>query len=110
MTGGGSGGSVYKYVLARAGNGNVTSAAQKVVMSGTSEETNWSYGYEPLDRLLNSSDGGTKQFTYGYDRYGNRLNQLGGGGPTPQFLFDTKNQITLAGGFREPGDRRDVLW
>ena len=87
MTGGADGGSVYKYLLARAGNGNITSADDNV-------NGKWSYGYDPLDRLLNANKDGNA-FSWTYDRYGNRLSQSGGG-YTPNLTYEN-NKITNSG-------------
>jgi RHS repeat-associated protein len=59
------------------------------------------FGYDEFNRLTSRTvTGGTAQnFTYGYDRYGNRWSQTAAdGGPAPQLTFSsTTNRITSAG-------------
>jgi RHS repeat-associated protein len=70
--------SKYSYALARAPNGNITSATDTV-------NQNWTYSYDALNRLICSSlsangtcpTSGTPTFSYTYDRFGNRWNQTG---------------------------------
>jgi RHS repeat-associated protein len=70
--------SKYSYALARALNGNITSATDTV-------NQNWTYSYDALNRLVCSSlpangtcpTSGTPTFSYTYDRFGNRWNQTG---------------------------------
>jgi RHS repeat-associated protein len=57
------------------------------------------YGYDEFDRLNSRSVyvGTANNFTYAYDRYGNRWQQTvtAGSGPQPQYSFNTaKNQIS----------------
>lgn len=58
-----------------------------------------SYGYDDLNRLASQTvtSGAADNFTYLYDRYGNRWQQnvTGGSGPAPQFTFNkATNQIS----------------
>jgi RHS repeat-associated protein len=59
------------------------------------------FGYDEFNRLTSRTvTGGTAQnYTYGYDRYGNRWSQTAvDGGPSPQLSFSTAtNQITSTG-------------
>jgi RHS repeat-associated protein len=59
-----------------------------------------SYGYDEFNRL--NAESGPASFTYGYDRWGNRLNQTvtQGSGPSPQLSVDpTSNRITATSGY-----------
>ena len=60
------------------------------------------FGYDGFNRLTSRTVAGSsapQNYTYGYDRYGNRLSQTAAdGGPSPQLTFSsTTNQITSAG-------------
>ena len=61
---------------------------------------NWSYVYDPFNRLASSSkNAGAQTFSYDYDRYGNRWHQNAPqGGPAPQYTMDnTSNRISGSG-------------
>ena len=59
------------------------------------------FGYDESNRLTSRTvtSGTAQNFTYGYDRYGNRLSQTAAdGGPGPQLtISSTTNRITSAG-------------
>ena len=60
------------------------------------------FGYDEFNRLTSRTVAGSsapQNYTYGYDRYGNRWSQTAAdGGPSPQLTFSsTTNQITSAG-------------
>jgi RHS repeat-associated protein len=60
------------------------------------------FGYDEFNRLTARTVAGSsapQNYTYGYDRYGNRWSQTAAdGGPSPQLTFSsTTNQITSAG-------------
>jgi RHS repeat-associated protein len=61
--------------------------------SADSVNGNRSYTYDALNRLATSGDG-TNNFSYSYDRWGNRWNQTvtKGSGPQPSYSFNTNNQ------------------
>src|SRR6185437_13187630 len=69
-------------------DGNVWNVPTESVMGW------WSYGYDDLNRLRLSS-GPTTNFTYAYDRYGNRWQQnvTAGSGPGFSQAFDQSNHI-----------------
>jgi RHS repeat-associated protein len=54
------------------------------------------YGYDEFNRLASRSSSGNTEFTYVYDRYGNRWQQNAFlGGPSPQLTFNTAtNQVS----------------
>jgi len=62
-----------------------------IVTSQDSVNGNWSYSYDPLDRLARAAGRGT--FSYDYDRNGNRWrqNSLDGQGPSRQYPVDAAN-------------------
>jgi len=60
------------------------------------------FGYDEFNRLTSRTVAGSsapQNYTYGYDRYGNRWSQTAAdGGPSPQLTFSsTTNRITSAG-------------
>ncbi len=93
-------GSEYSYTLGYTGN-NITGADDS--------NGNWTYGYDAFDRIISSCshDGqhlcsGTPLlgFTYDYDPFGNRWDQLvtAGSGPNPDYTFNTStNRINNSG-------------
>jgi RHS repeat-associated protein len=90
-----SGGSeIYGYTVARQGVRTTTGC-------DTVLNQCMGFGYDEFNRLTSRTvTGGTAQnFTYGYDRYGNRWSQTAAdGGPAPQLTFSsTTNRITSAG-------------
>ncbi len=54
------------------------------------------YGYDEFNRLASRSSAGNTEFTYVYDRYGNRWQQNAlQGGPSPQLAFNkATNQVS----------------
>ncbi|HEX8817223.1 MAG TPA: RHS repeat-associated core domain-containing protein [Terriglobales bacterium] len=96
----GSNGSTYSYSLAYAGNGSVT--AKNEAYDGS-----WVYGYDQFNRLVSSCREGScpgspaQAFSYNYDEYGNRWEQIvtgGANGPQPDYSFNNaNNRITNAG-------------
>ena len=74
----------------------LTGSADSVLNQGST------YGYDEFNRLTSRTvnSGTTANFTYVYDRWGNRVQQnvTAGSGPTPQLSFNTgTNQITGSG-------------
>src|ERR1039457_636267 len=61
------------------------------------------YGYDEFNRLSTRtvSSGTPQNFTYVYDRWGNRWQQnvTAGSGPSPQYSFNTANNQISASGF-----------
>src|SRR5262249_41036046 len=80
-----SAGSAYSFSLGFASDYNITSGNDSV-------NGNWSYGYDQFNRLANASKTGVN-LTWAYDRFGNRWQQNGPGGPNPQYTIDTNNHI-----------------
>jgi RHS repeat-associated protein len=85
---------LYGYSLVHSGS-QVTASCDTVLNQCLS------FGYDEFNRLASRTvSGGTAQnFTYSYDRYGNRLSQTAvDGGPAPQLTISSAtNQITSAG-------------
>jgi RHS repeat-associated protein len=73
-------------------NGNV----QSVTYSGGGLSYSQSFGYDSLNRLTTSSESGSWSQTNGYDRYGNRWIDLGGGNQSLYFST-ANNRITTSG-------------
>ena len=49
-------------------------------------------GYDEFNRITSTSSYGTPEYSYTYDRYGNRWTQTAlQGGPSPSYLFNTAN-------------------
>jgi RHS repeat-associated protein len=67
----------------------------QVTSSSDSINTNYSYTYDDLARLKTAGNG-TNNFSYGYDRWGNRWNQTVtlGSGPQPSYGFGTSSTNT----------------
>ena len=64
--------------------------------SGGGLSNTQSFGYDALNRLTTSSESGSSwSQTNGYDQYGNRWIDLGGG--SHSLTFDTSNRITNSG-------------
>jgi RHS repeat-associated protein len=73
-------------------NGNV----QSIDYAGGGLSNTQSFGYDALNRLTTSSEScGSWSQTNGYDRYGNRWIDLGGG--SQSLTFNTSNRITNSG-------------
>jgi RHS repeat-associated protein len=73
-------------------NGNV----QSIAYAGGGLSNTQSFGYDALNRLTTSSESGSSwSQTNGYDRYGNRWIDLGGG--SQSLTFNTSNRITNSG-------------
>jgi RHS repeat-associated protein len=80
---------IYQYSLAYKPNGNVSTANDSSL--GTTLNGNWTYAYDEFNRLASSNkNSGAQTFTYGYDRYGNRVSQSQG----PTYTFDANNRIS----------------
>ena len=94
MSGGTNTTTLYSFSLTPAADGQITSANDFV-------NGNWSFAYDPFNRLSSSNkNSGLQAFTYGYDRYGNRVSQNSNGtqgGPAPQYVFDNNNRISGSG-------------
>lgn len=75
---------LYHFDLGYAPNGGIVSSQDTV-------NGNWSYSYDPLDRLVGAT--GRGRFSYDYDRNGNRWrqNSLDGQGPSRLFGLDASN-------------------
>jgi YD repeat-containing protein len=76
---------------------SVTSYAPNgsVLTANDSANGNWTYTYDPFNRLLTSNATG-QPYTYAYDRFGNRWQQ---NGPySSQLGFDANNRITAVTG------------
>ncbi|HWR14122.1 MAG TPA: RHS repeat-associated core domain-containing protein [Terriglobales bacterium] len=52
-----------------------------------SSNGSWTYGYDEFNRLASASKGGGDNFTYDYDRYGNRWHQNVNGTSSPSYVF-----------------------
>jgi RHS repeat-associated protein len=65
-----------------------------ITSSTDSVNGNYSYTYDDFGRLATAGNG-TNNFSYGYDRWGNRWNQTRtkGSGPNPTYNFTSNNQI-----------------
>src|SRR5579859_718382 len=89
---GGTGGLLYSYALSSAPDGNIITANDSVNGS-------WAYSYDPLNRLSAANkNAGQQTFSYGYDRFNNRLQvSAPQGGPAPQYVFDNYNHISGSG-------------
>jgi len=74
----------YAFTLGFAPDGTVTSATDNV-------NGNWTYAYDQFNRLTGTTQNAAPQ-TYGYDRYGNRLQQ-----GTSTYVFDNNNHISGSG-------------
>jgi RHS repeat-associated protein len=74
--------------VTRAPNGNIRSVSDSISYG------NWTYGYDDLNRLSSASYVGSSSgnYTYDYDRYGNRWHQTGGTQLWSQ-AFDSNNHI-----------------
>jgi RHS repeat-associated protein len=79
-----SAGSLYNYGL---------TYTPLITSSTDSINSNYSYTYDGLGRLSTAGNG-TNNFSYGYDRWGNRWNQTvtKGSGPPPTYYFNANNQ------------------
>jgi RHS repeat-associated protein len=62
-----------------------------ILAANDSANGNWSYSYDPLNRLLSANATG-QGYTYDYDRFGNRWHQ--NGPHSSQLGFDANNRIT----------------
>jgi RHS repeat-associated protein len=62
-----------------------------ILAGNDSVNGNWSYSYDPFNRLLSANTTG-QAYTYDYDRYGNRWHQ--NGPHSSQLGFDANNHIT----------------
>jgi RHS repeat-associated protein len=87
----------YSYSLSYYPNGNVMTA-------NDSFNGNWAYGYDDLNRMTSANvtgqtHFGSIDFTYAYDRFGNRWQQnvTLGSGPTSSLAFDANNHIIGSG-------------
>ena len=83
---------VYSFTVNPAPDGQITS-------SNDSVNGNWTYyGYDEFNRLTSAVNGTTQsQFTWDYDRYGNRWHQnllAGSGGTTTLTFADTSNRAS----------------
>ena len=79
-----SAGSLYNYGL---------TYTPLITSSTDSINSNYSYTYDGLGRLSTAGNG-TNNFSYGFDRWGNRWNQtvMKGSGPPPTYYFNANNQ------------------
>ena len=78
----------YNFGLSYAADGNITS-------DNDSQNGNWSYTYDPFNRLKTASQTG-QAFQWDYDRYGNRWHQtvtLGSGGQSSVSFSANNNQV-----------------
>ena len=82
-------GTAYSFSLGLTSDYNITSANDSVNGS-------WSYGYDQFNRLAGASKTGVN-LTWAYDRFGNRWQQNGSGGPNTQYTIDTNNHISGSG-------------
>jgi len=82
-------GSAYSFSLGLTSDYNITSANDSV-------NGYWSYGYDQFNLLASASKTGVN-LTWVYDRFGNRWQQNGPGGPSPQYTIDTNNHINGSG-------------
>jgi RHS repeat-associated protein len=81
LTGGTNGqGNIYNLSLGYAPNSNIASANDTV-------NGNWTYGYDDFNRLTSAN--GAQNYTFAYDRYGNRWQE--NPGPGPQYSFTGNN-------------------
>lgn len=87
---GGTSAPLYTFSLGFAPDGDVTSANDSV--NGT-----WSYAYDDFNRLIGGTQTGQPSYTYAYDLYGNRWNDLFNGqcsaGTASCLTFDQNNHI-----------------
>ncbi len=73
------------------------------VLNTTYDERTITYGYDKLSRLLSAGYAGitpSRQYTYKYDRAGNRTQQvatIGGAPTTTNYTFDNANRLTADG-------------
>jgi len=58
---------------------------------------NWTYTYDDFNRLKTAVQSGGINYSYVYDRFGNRWQQNGGPGPIPNYTFDANNHISGSG-------------
>jgi len=92
-------GAAYTLSMGYSGNSNVISALDSV-------NGNWTYTYDPMNRLVTSACAGnstakcpdnaaSQGYNYLYDRFGNRWQQnlTAGTGPAPQYSFDANNHM-----------------
>ena len=92
-------GAAYNLSMGYSGNSNVISAQD-------SANGNWTYTYDPMNRLVTSACAGnstakcpdnaaSQGYNYLYDRFGNRWQQnlTAGTGPAPQYSFDANNHM-----------------
>lgn len=85
----------YRYSASWRGN-LLLSSSDSIIGQGAT------YGYDDLSRLtsLNSTSGKLANFTYLYDRYGNRRQQNAmQEGPSPQLNFDTTSNRIIGDGY-----------
>ena len=78
----------YNFGLSYAADGNITSA-------NDSQNGNWSYSYDPFNRLKTASQTG-QAFQWDYDRYGNRWHQTvtqGSGGQSSLSFTGSNNHV-----------------
>jgi RHS repeat-associated protein len=79
LTGGANGeGTIYNLSLGYAPNSDIASANDTV-------NGNWTYGYDDFNRLTSAK--GSTNYTFAYDRYGNRWQE----NPGPQYSFTGNN-------------------
>ena len=95
MSGGGTGGynmvAVYRVGMTYYPNGSVSTS--RVADEKDPVFDSWSYAYDEFNRLW-TANGPTGQYSYSYDRYGNRWHQTvtGGSGFTYDQTFNVANQ------------------
>ena len=90
---------VYSLSLTNPSNGQMGySGDGNVLYANDSVNGNWSYSYDPMNRLVSASSN-SQAFTYAYDRFGNRWQQnvTLGSGPAPSYTFDANNHIIGSG-------------
>lgn len=83
-----------------------------ILAANDSVNGNWTYSYDPLNRLIGSSqNSGTATYSYAYDRFGNRWQQnvTNGSGSSSSLGFNANNQITGVTGvtYDAAGDTTD---
>jgi RHS repeat-associated protein len=77
-----------------------------VLAANDSVNGNWTYAYDPFNRLIGSSkNSGANAYSYVYDRYGNRWQQnvTAGSGPAPSYGFDANNHLVAGSGVTYDG-------
>jgi RHS repeat-associated protein len=90
-------GSTYSELLTYFGNSSIKTDQDSV-------NGNWAFTYDPLNRLVSSTQtgGAGNVFTYTYDQFGNRWTQTlaagSGSGNSFSYVFNSANQITGSSG------------